>query len=225
MDLEKGHLSTITTEKNYDKELDNLKKEVQELKKMFKEFMQCNTTEKEKQEQIHEFVENAKEEKIREISEEKTKPHIAEVQKDLREQVRIKNLLGAVSYFGMFDTGERGSYWGTSNTSVDDLLCLIENKMAEKVLQCIGNNDRLNILLAILKQPMSVANIVEKCGYNSTGQVYHHLNSLIATDIVTEDKNIKGVYIVQPHRVQGIIMILAGISDLSDNKYSQGNWE
>ena len=74
---------------------------------------------------------------------------------------------------------------------------------------------------------MTVAQLVEECGYNTTGQVYYHLKNLIATDLVIEDnKNQgKGVYVIQPHRVQGIIMLLAGISDMLDPQYTQGNWE
>jgi hypothetical protein len=133
---------------------------------------------------------------------------------------------GRITYFGVFASGNRQSTWIRNEVNTNDLLALIENKMAEKVLACIGNNDRLNILLAILKKPITVAQLVEECGYNSTGQVYHHLKPLIAADLVKEDSDNegKGYYIVQPHRVQGIIMLLAGISDMVDPQYSQGNW-
>ena len=40
-----------------------------------------------------------------------------------------------------------------------------------------------------------------------------------------EDALQKGVYIIQPHKVQGIIMLLTGISDLADETYTQGAWE
>jgi Uncharacterized protein conserved in bacteria len=133
---------------------------------------------------------------------------------------------GTVSYQGTFESGERKSTWVQNEVGADELLRLIENRMAEKVLSCIGSNDRLNLLLALLREPMTVAAIVEKCGYNSTGQVYHHLKPLIAADLIAEDKYAaKGTYCVQPHRVQGIIMLLAGIHDMLDVKHSQGNWE
>ena len=94
------------------------------------------------------------------------------------------------------------------------------------MLACIGSSDRLNILLAILKKPMTVAQLVEECGYSSTGQVYHHLKPLLAADLIAEDKQEgKGVYVVQFHRVQGILMLLAGISDMVNPEYTKGNWE
>ena len=97
----------------------------------------------------------------------------------------------------------------------------VYNRTAEKVLACVGNNDRLNMLLAILRKPRTVAELVSDCGYSSTGQVYHHLKPLLAADLVAEDLHRRGSYIIQPHRVQGLIMLLAGIADLVDSTYTQ----
>jgi hypothetical protein len=133
---------------------------------------------------------------------------------------------GRVSYTGVFSSGGRQSVWNSKSISADALLKLIEDNTAEKVLRCIGSSDRLNILLALLKEPMSVAALVEKRGYNTTGQVYHHLKPLLAADLIAEDKNAaKGTYHVKPHRVQGIIMLLAGIRDMTDTQYTKGDWD
>lgn len=51
------------------------------------------------------------------------------------------------------------------------------------------------------------------------------MKPLLAADIIVEDKQQKGLYIVQPHRVQGIVMLLAGISDMVDETYTQGIWK
>jgi hypothetical protein len=132
---------------------------------------------------------------------------------------------GRVTYMGVFKSSGQQSTWVQNEINTDDLLHLVENRMAEKVLNCIGNNDRLNILLALLKEPMTVAELVEKRGYNSTGQVYHHLKPLLMADIIAEEKSAgKGKYFVRPHRVQGIIMLLAGIHDMVDIEYSRGEW-
>jgi hypothetical protein len=51
------------------------------------------------------------------------------------------------------------------------------------------------------------------------------LKSLIAADLLEEVKNAeKGTYAVKGHRVSGIILIMAGISDLIDPHYSNGEW-
>ena len=132
---------------------------------------------------------------------------------------------GTITYMGVFASGNRQSNWIRNQVDTDSLLNLIENKSAAKVLACIGNNDRLNMLLAILRSSKTAAQLVEQCGYNTTGQVYHHLKPLLAADLVKEDDIVRGSYIIQPHRVQGIIMLLAGISDMLDPEYTQGSWE
>jgi len=134
-------------------------------------------------------------------------------------------LTGMVTYMGVFASGGRQSNWIQNEIATDGLLKLAEERTAEKVLACVGSGDRLNLLLALLKQPQSVAKLVESGRYSSTGQVYHHLRPLLAANLVKEDENGRGNYCVVPHRVQGIIMILAGIGDLIDPKYSEGNWD
>ena len=159
-------------------------------------------------------------------------PEITAVLDRLENDCGTSGDTGRIAYTGFFSSGDRQSTWiseGENNEgiSTNDLLKLIETGIAEKVLNCIGNNDRLNILLALLKKPMTVAELVANGGYNSTGQVYHHLRPLIAADLVTEDKysDNKGTYAVQPHKVQGIIMLLAGISDMIDETYTKGDWD
>lgn len=132
---------------------------------------------------------------------------------------------GAIAYTGTFCSGEEEStmqsIW-VSAVQTDYLLTLNDNRMVEKVLASVGNSQRLSILLALLKKPMTVNQLIEALGFNSTGQVYHHLKSLISADIVKEEK---GVYRVIPHRVQGLIMLLAGVWDLIDARYTSGAWE
>lgn len=132
---------------------------------------------------------------------------------------------GFVTYLGVYGSGGRQSNWIRSGVPTDELLSLIERGTAGKVLACIGNADRLGMLLEILRGPKTVADLVEKCGFGSTGQAYHHMKPLLAADIIVEDEFQKGVYVIQPHKVQGVIMLLAGISDLVDETYTQGTWE
>ncbi len=57
---------------------------------------------------------------------------------------------------------------------VENQLSLIEDDIAGRVLACIGSSNQLRLLLAILRAPRTVADLVEDCGFPSTGQVYHH---------------------------------------------------
>ena len=148
--------------------------------------------------------------------------HVSAIMEQLQDSCGENGNTGRITYMGVFASGGRQSNWIRHDLNTDTLLPLIEHRTAEKVLACVGSNDRLNMLLAILRKPRTVAELVSDCGYSSTGQVYHHLKPLLTADLVTEDKKHRGSYIIQPHRVQGLIMLLAGIADLVDGTYTQG---
>lgn len=207
-------------ERDYGKEIDALKQELQEIKELLINGAKTINTSK-NDDEPHKRVGH-----IEKMNNMHPDPAIMAVLDKLENKCGSNGENGCITYLGVFSSGNRQSTWIRNEVNTNDLLTLIENRTAEKVLTCIGNNDRLNILLAILKKPMTVAQLVDECGYNSTGQVYHHLKPLIAADLITEDnKNEgKGYYVIQPHRVQGIIMLLAGICDMVDTQYTQGNW-
>jgi len=150
---------------------------------------------------------------------------ISSLLSDLEDSCGENDNTGRVTYMGVFASGGRQSTWVKNDLNTDGLLTLIENHTAEKVLACIGSSDKLNLLLAILRKPRTVAELVSEGGFSSTGQVYHHLKPLLTADLVVEDKAHRGTYIIQPHRVQGIIMLLAGIGDLVDGTFTQGEIE
>ena len=124
---------------------------------------------------------------------------------------------GLVTYMGVFSSGGRQANWIKNEVNADDLLRAVEDRTPERVLACLGSNERLNILIALLKKPMTVAEIVKKCGFGSTGQAYHHMKPLLAAGIIAEGEEGagKGVYVVRFDKVRGIIMLLAGICELA----------
>ena len=200
--------------RNLEKEIDDIKQQLEKIKSLLTG--KVSEQQKEPPRMVG---------KVQKMSGMHPDPAIMKILNRLENTCGEKGETGTITYLGVFASGGRQSTWIQNEINTDELLELIENRTAEKVLACIGNNDRLNILLALLRQPMTVAALVEKCGYNSTGQVYHHLKPLVAADLITEDKDsAKGTYIVKPHRVQGIIMLLAGIHDMIDIQYSTGSW-
>ncbi len=141
---------------------------------------------------------------------------LSALMEELCEKASADGDTGAVTYLGVFASGGRQSNWVSHEVSTNRLLGLIEGDTAAKVLACMGSSDRLRMLLALLRGPCTVSHLVEVCGFSSTGQAYHHLNSLLAADLVEEDGRERGVYVVRPLRVQGIIMMLAGVCDMLD---------
>lgn len=206
-------------ERDFGAEIDGLKKELQEIKELLVTAAGSNS--EKRTDTSHKYAGHV--EKMEQMHPDSV---IMTLLGRLEDTCGSKGESGCLTYMGVFSSGGRQSTWIRNEVSADKLLELIENRTAEKVLACIGNNDRLNILLAVMKKPMTVAQLVEECGYHSTGQVYHHLKPLITADLIAEDSQGigKGYYAVQPHRVQGIIMLLAGISDMVDPQYTQGCW-
>jgi DNA gyrase subunit B len=216
-------------ERDYGSEIDSLKNELNEIKQLLNAFAGSKTNEAWKQaanyQQKHAADGEEKQAKrIHKMENMHPDTNIMGILNNLENACEQSGQSGSITYLGVFESGGRQSTWIRNQVNTDGLLYLVENKSAEKVLRCIGNSDRLHILMSILKKPMTVAQLVEECGYNSTGQVYHHLKPLIAADLVIEDAK-KGVYVIQHHRVQGIIMLLAGISDMLDPQYTAGDWD
>ncbi len=203
------------SERNYGAEIDALRKDINEIKDILKG-KSCENVENDENSPS---PDSRIVEKIRDMTDDTVLNSLME---RIQDECEKDGSTGRVIYTGVFASGGRQSNWiGDYNT--DRLLELIENRTAEKVLACIGSGDKLNILSALLRKPMTVAQVVSEGGFSSTGQVYHHLNALIAADLVKEDleNNNKGVYIIVPYRVQGIIMLLSGISDMLDGRFGR----
>lgn len=210
-------------ERDYEKELDALKERMEDLQNMTASQLEelrtmvldllPNKPSTEKLERVHVMRGMHPDSRLSELMEE------------LCRKTQEQDVDGLVTYLGVYNSGGRQSNWIRNAIPAEKLLSLIESGVASKVLACVGNANRLAILLEILRGPKTVTKLVETCGFGSTGQVYHHLKPLLAADVVVEDERQKGVYAIQPHKVQGIIMLLAGISDMVDETYTQGAWE
>ncbi len=210
-------------ERDYGKEIDSLKEQMESLQSMtaaqldeLRDLMLSLQPEKPSTEKLK---------RVHVMHEMHPDSRLSEMMEELCYKTEAKDVSGLVTYLGVYNSGGRQSNWIRNAVPADELLSLIESGVAGKVLACIGNAKRLAILLEILRGPKTVAMLVEKCGFGSTGQVYHHMKPLIAADVIAEDEQQKGVYVIQPHKVQGIIMLLAGISDMVDETYTQGAWE
>ncbi len=199
------------TERDYGKEIDALREQLENLQDMVAASLPNKPSAK-------------KLEEVQVMQGMHPDSRLSDLMEELCHKTEERNGSGLVSYLGIYQSGGRQSNWIRSTVPTEDLLSLIESGIASKVLACIGNPNRLAILLEILRGPKSVAALVEKCGFGSTGQVYHHMKPLLAADIIVEDEHQKGFYVIQPHKVQGVIMLLTGISDMVDETFTKGTW-
>lgn len=210
-------------ERNYDKEIDSLRDQIESLQNMVSP--QLDELRAMVMELLPKKPSAEKLERVHVMHGMHPNRRLSEQMEELCYKTEEKGGSGLVTYLGVYNSGGLQANWIRNSVPTDDLLALIESGVAGKVLACIGNSNRLAMLLEILRGPKTVASLVEKCGFGSTGQVYHHMKPLLAADIVVEDEQQKGVYVIQPHKVQGIIMLLTGISDMVDETYTQGAWD
>lgn len=100
------------------------------------------------------------------------------------------------------------------NMDFDNIVELTQAKNNEKILACIGNISKINILTALLKQNLTVAELVDECSLNSTGQAYHHMKPLLVAELISMEE--KGKYAVNPNKINGIKMLISSIHFLND---------
>ena len=190
--------------RDYEKELDSLAKQIEELKKEIsgKTVGKPYTEVRDNVEVMHNMHPDGR---------------LSELMEELCEKTDEAGSTGYIAYMGVFASGGRQSSWIKSAVPTDELLNLVEEGAAGRILACIGSATRLSILLEILRGPKTVIELTGKCNLGSVGQAYHHMKPLLAADLIVESADDRGRYIIQPHRVQGIIMLLAGISDMIDS--------
>ncbi|HZR41017.1 MAG TPA: helix-turn-helix domain-containing protein [Ktedonobacteraceae bacterium] len=139
----------------------------------------------------------------------------------LAKKAREQEVKGLVASSGSYADNDRGYQWGSELTA-EELLDQDDEKVA-RVLTAIGNKQRVALLKAILEQPASAAELVERLGMGTTGQVYHHLKALQAADLVKQEE--RGQFVFVNHRVPSFLMLLAGVHNVLDTRHSSGNWE
>ena len=200
--------------KELDDQIDMLRSEMEELRSQIAEIKQflVSSPTAEKSDQIGH---------VQKMHNMHSDPSLMAIMDRLEDTCGEKGTSGCIAYLGVFASGGRQSNWIENEINTDELLNLIQDGTASTVLSCIGSQDRMKVLMALLEQPKTAAQLVEFCGFNTTGQVYHHLKMLTNVDIVYSDRDL---YIVRPHRIQGIIMLLAGIRNLIGSQYTQGSW-
>lgn len=134
----------------------------------------------------------------------------------LGERARSAGDSGAVRYYGTYQTAGQACYWSQDYVPVERLLRM-DIVDVTKVLHAIASPQRLAMLQSILEQPRTVAELVGLLGCGTTGRAYHHLRALQGAGFVAPEEG--GRYAFRPHRVQGLLTILAGVGDTLDRQF------
>jgi len=181
----------LTTSRDYGTELDLLTKEMHELKQMLSQVL--NARPPQKQSQTVGLIENAL---------------LDEASRDLD--------LGTLFYSGQY-RGHNSFRWEPRQKDVSQLLDLDTEKIA-KILAALGNKQRLDILFAVLQEPLSGSEIVDRLNLGTTGQLYHHTKALLGADLLIQEER-GGKYSLPAHRTLPLLLLLTGITDLLDTSH------
>ncbi len=120
---------------------------------------------------------------------------------------------GTVYYSGRYEGKGRAFRWMPQERQMEGLLRLNTDK-ASKVLSALGHKQRLDILRAVVNEPLSGAALVERLNMGTTGQLYHHLKALLGADLLVQEPG--GGYTLPGHRMLPLLLLLAALSDLID---------
>lgn len=141
--------------------------------------------------------------------------------RELAGRARSRGAAGLLTHYGYYGSGDREYYWAADERAAEELLRQDDERVG-RVLAALGNRQRLALLKAILERPASAAELVERLGMGTTGQVYHHLNVLQAADLLDQEE--RGRFAVKGHRAPAFLLLLAGVWELLDPHFSSGTW-
>ncbi|MBP1903959.1 DNA gyrase subunit B [Paenibacillus turicensis] len=124
-----------------------------------------------------------------------------------------ENSVGYVYYAGHYQSNGQSLRWEPKQRQLKQLLSIGNDKIS-KILSALGSKPRLDIITSILIESLTGAEIVEKLGLGTTGQLYHHLKALQGADLLTQDKS--GRYTLPDHRKLSLLLLLSAVVDMLD---------
>ncbi|WP_238177989.1 ATP-binding protein [Paenibacillus contaminans] len=119
---------------------------------------------------------------------------------------------GGLFYAGSYRFGERTYRWTPQERQVRQLLEL-DGEKAAKVIAALGHKQRLDLLRAVMMQPLTGAELVEKLGMGTTGQLYHHIKALQGAGLLVQEER-GGRYSLPDRRALPLLLLLAAAADL-----------
>jgi len=116
---------------------------------------------------------------------------------------------GAIVYGGSLELAGAEYLWGIERP-LAGLLSLDLERTAH-VLATLAHPQRLRLLLAVIEQPRTAAELQKVLGSKSPGPLYHHLRDLLALGVVVQQDR---RYAVPPRHVVPLLAALALALDL-----------
>ncbi|WP_246309012.1 helix-turn-helix domain-containing protein [Paenibacillus alginolyticus] len=122
--------------------------------------------------------------------------------------------LGSVFYSGQYRGDQASFRWEPQEKHVRQLIQLDGDKAA-KILGALAHKQRLDILRAVLQEPLTGPDLVERLNMGTMGQLYHHIKALVGADLLVQEER-GGKYTIPGPRALPLLLLLAAASDLMD---------
>lgn len=123
----------------------------------------------------------------------------------ISEQLNGKQGVHCYSYFTNGEVSSNSEFY----TDIDKLL-QIDAIEAERWFNAFAASERIEILQTLLGKNCTAGELMEKCGFSTTGKLYHHLNFLINTGIVKSDS---GKFFLNASLVGSVLIMLLSASN------------
>lgn len=117
---------------------------------------------------------------------------------------------GVIAYGGSIGVGRAEYLWGVERAFAD--VADTDLEAAAHVLAMLGNPQRLRILVALVEQPRTAAELQKIIASKSPGPLYHHLRDLLALGVVAQQDR---RYVVPARHVVPLLAALALAVDLA----------
>ena len=114
-----------------------------------------------------------------------------------------------VTFYGKFVNNDNTNAKFRTDSNVKNLINQDLEKVA-KILSAFGNVERFKIIELLFERSRTANEIMEALNFKTTGKVYHHLNILIASGLVSKFGD--DTYRVKAKFLQGILAMLVGCS-------------
>lgn len=119
-----------------------------------------------------------------------------------------------IRFAGSFKSGDVRYRWEPQERDAAQLLA-VDDERTSRTLAVLGHKQRLDILLAVLREPLTGPELVEQLHMGTTGQLYHHMKALVSADLVVQEER-GGRYAAAAERTLPLLLLLAAANELTD---------
>lgn len=120
---------------------------------------------------------------------------------------------GSVYYAGHYQNENQLLREEPKTRELEQLLHISTDKVS-KILAALGSKPRLDIIITLLQEALTGAEIVERLRMGTTGQLYHHLKALQGAGLVMQDAD--GRYALPDQRKLPLLLLLSSIAEMLD---------